>query len=86
MKFKWTKIEQDTFDEIKRIFACDTLLTYPDFNEEFKIITDTRDFQLGAVTGQKFKPVAFHSRKLTYTQKNDTVIEKDMLIIIETLK
>ena len=37
MKFKWTKIEQDALDEIKWIVACDNLLTYPDFSEEFKI-------------------------------------------------
>ena len=43
--FKWTDIEQDTFDEIKRIVAYDTLLHYQDFNEEFKIHTDARDLQ-----------------------------------------
>ena len=28
VKFKWKKIEQDTFDEIKRVVAHDTLLTH----------------------------------------------------------
>ena len=42
-------MEQDAFDEIKRIVARDTLLTYPDFNEAFKIHTDASAFQLGAV-------------------------------------
>ena len=46
VKFKWTKIEQDAFDKIKRIVSCDTLIAYPDFNEEFKINTDASDFQL----------------------------------------
>ena len=46
-KFKWTKVEQDAFDEIKRIVARDTLLTHPDFNETFKIHTDASVFQLG---------------------------------------
>ena len=32
VKFKWTKIEQNHFKEIKRAVACDTLLDYPDFN------------------------------------------------------
>ena len=49
VKFKWTKIEQDDFDEIKRIVERKTLLTFPGFNEEFKIHTDASDFQLGAV-------------------------------------
>ena len=42
--FKWTKIEQYDFDENKRIVACDTLLTRPDFNETFKIRTYDSNF------------------------------------------
>ena len=34
-KFKWAKIEQDAFDEIKRISENNILSAYPDFNEEF---------------------------------------------------
>ena len=33
LTFKWTKIEQDDFDEIKRTMSRDNLLTYPYFNE-----------------------------------------------------
>ena len=44
VKFKWTKIEQDAFKEIKWILACNTLLDYPDFNKEFKIHSNASDF------------------------------------------
>ena len=70
---KWTQVEQDAFDKIKRIVAHDTLLTYPDFNETFKIHTDASTFQLGALISQKGKPVALYSRKMTYTQQWYTV-------------
>ena len=63
-KFKWTKFEQDAFYEIKRIISQDTLLTYPYFNETFKIHTNTRAFQLGVIIIQKVKPIAFYIRKL----------------------
>ena len=63
--FKWTQVKQDTFKTIYRIVACDTLLTYPDFNETFKIHTNASAFQLGAVISQKVKPIAFYSIKLT---------------------
>ena len=53
--------------------ASDTLLTYPDFNETFKIRTDASVFQLGAVIIQKVKPVAFYGIKLTDSQKQYTV-------------
>ena len=42
-----------------------TLLTYPDFNETFKVHNDDSAFQLGAVITQKGKPIAFYSRKPT---------------------
>ena len=44
ISFKWTKIKQDAFNEIKWIVARYTLLTYPYFNEEFKIHTNDSDF------------------------------------------
>ena len=72
-KFKWTDVKKDTFDKIKRIVACNTLLTYPDFNETFKIHTNASAFQLGAVISHKGKPIAFYSRRLTYTQQWYTV-------------
>ena len=48
-KFKWTQIKQDAFEKIKHIVARNTLLTYPDSNEIFKIRTNDSTFQLGAV-------------------------------------
>ena len=63
--FKCTQVKQYSYDKIKRIAAQDTLLTYPDFNEEFKIHTDSIKFQLGAVIIQKGKPIALYSRKRT---------------------
>ena len=33
VKFKWTKIENNNFEEIKKIVAHDNLLAYPNFNE-----------------------------------------------------
>ena len=53
--------------------AGDTLLTYPDFNEAFKIRTDGSASQLGAFIIQKGKPIDFYSIKLNYAQKLYTV-------------
>ena len=72
MKFKWTEIEQDAFDEIKYIVDHNTLLAYPDFNETFKIHTNASRLQLGAVIGHKVKPIDFYIRKLTDSQKRYT--------------
>ena len=45
-KSKWMKAEKYACDEIKRIVARNTLSTYPDFNETFKIHTNASAFQL----------------------------------------
>ena len=66
--------------------ASDTLLTYPDFNEEFKIHTDARNFRLVGVIIQKCKLIAFYIRKLTDAHERCTVTKIDMSIIFETLK
>ena len=84
--FKWTQVEQDAFDKINWIVARDTLLTYLDFNETFKIHNDASAFQLGEVIIQKGKPVDFYSRKLTDYQQRYTVTGRELLSIVEPLK
>ena len=86
MTFKWNKIKQDAFDEIKRIMAHDNLLNYPDLNEEIKIHSNARKFQLGEVIIHKGKPIALYSIKLTDNHKRYTVIEKGLISNVETLK
>ena len=44
--FKWTQVKQDAFNKTNRIVAGDTLLTYNNFNETFKIHTNASEFQL----------------------------------------
>ena len=85
-KFKLTQIKQDAFDKIKRIMERDTLLTYPDFIETFKISTDASVFQLEAVISHKVKPIDFYSRKLTNSPQWYTVTKRKLLGIVETLK
>ena len=75
-KFQWTQVDQDDFKKIKRIVARNAFLTYPYFNETFKIHVDAIAFQLGAVIIQKYKPIAFYSRKLTSASQQNTVTKK----------
>ena len=66
--------------------ARNTLLTYLECNETFKIHTDASAFQLGAVISQKGKNIAFYGRKLTDSQQQYTVIYIELLRIVEKLK
>ena len=66
--------------------ARNNLLTYPYFNETYKIYTDDSAFQLGAVVSRKVKPVAFYSRTINDSKKQYTVIDSELIRIVETLK
>ena len=85
-KWKWEAEHQKAFDDMKRIISKETLLAYPDFNEEFVIHTDASHYQLGAVISQRGKPIAFYSRKLKPEQTRYTTTERELLSIVETLK
>ena len=63
-----------------------TLLDDLDFNESFKIHTNARYFQLGVVISKKGKLIDFYSRRITDAYKRYTVILKELLSIVETLK
>ena len=52
-----------------------TLLNYPDFNEIFKIHTDASAFQVGEVSRQKGKLIAFYSRRINSSQQRYAVRE-----------
>ena len=56
--------------------ARDTLSTYPDFNETFKIHTDASAFQLGTVISHKGKPLSLYTIKLTDAQQRHTLTER----------
>ena len=86
VKWKWTEVEQNAFDTMKRIMAREVLLSYPDFNKPFHIHTDASKVQLGAVIAQQDKPIAFYSRKLNPAQTRYTTTERELLSIVEVLK
>jgi hypothetical protein len=83
--FKWAEAQDKAFHEVKKVITQNALLKFPDFNKVFDIHTDASDYQLGAVISQEGQPIAFYSRKLTETQRNYTVGEREMLSIVETL-
>ena len=86
VKFKWTDVENKVFDDIKHSVSQYTLLEYPDVNESFNIYTDDIYYQPVAVIIQNSKPIDFYSLKLTGPQTRYTVMKKELLSIVKTLK
>jgi hypothetical protein len=85
-KLNWTSECQKAFDTIKALLARAAFIQYPNHNQSFHVYCDASDLQLGAVIMKDNAPVAYYSRKLTSVQTNYTVSEKELLLIVETLK
>ncbi len=86
VKWRWTEVEQQAFDDAKQMVMREAILAYPDFSEEFHVYADASDYQLGGVIMQKGKPLAFYTRKLNKAQAKYPTGEQELLSIVETLK
>jgi RNase H-like domain found in reverse transcriptase len=62
------------------------LLVYPDISKPFDVYTEASHSQLGAAICQNEKLIAFYSCKLNPTQTRYTTTERELLVIVETLK
>jgi hypothetical protein len=85
-RFKWTAECQHSFNELKQLLTKQTVLAYPDFTIPFEIYTDASNKQIGSVIQQNGRPLAFYSCKLTNDQTRYTIIELELLAIVETLQ
>ncbi len=84
--WQWGPIHQQAFDNVKAAIAKETVLAYPDFLKPFEIYTDASSTQLGAMITLDNRPIAFFSRKLSEMQQKYSVMEIELLAIVETLK
>ncbi|KAE8894606.1 hypothetical protein PF005_g27580 [Phytophthora fragariae] len=82
--WEWNAEHQDAFDKLKASMQRATLLHFPDYDLPFEIYTDASSYQLGGIVSQPGKPLAFYSRKLTSAQKNYSVMEQELLSIVES--
>ena len=85
-KFKWTDTYKGAFLRAKQLVAEDVLLRFPDHSIPFEIFTDTSNYQIGATIKQRNLPIVYFSTKLTFTQRQYSTIEQEMLAIVEVLK
>lgn len=79
IKFKWTEVEEETFQNIKKEWKNSLELYVPDMKGEFTLESDASDVGLGAVLTQNEIPVAFISRSLSSCERNYSITEREFL-------
>ena len=76
---------QTALNKMHALMAADTLAACLDHNKLFDVYSEASNYQLGACIVQEGYPVAYFPHKLSKSQQNYTVTEKEMLSIVATL-
>lgn len=90
-KYVWTEEQENALNIIKHLISENTVLSYPDPNKEYFLVTDASASACGSYLGQKnnlgeIKPIGFHSRVFSETQSRYSAIEREMLAIVIALE
>lgn len=87
--FKWNENCQTAFETLRKALIQPPVLDFPDLSENniFKLYTDASNFAIGSVlTNANGKPIAYASRVLNKGERNYSVIEKELLAIVWSVK
>ena len=88
--FVWSPFCDEAFKILKSLIIQPPILQFPNFESTFIITTDASDIAIGSVLSQIFEagelPIAFASRTLTKAEKNYSVVEKELLAVVWSIK
>lgn len=90
-KFNFSIEASDSFISLKKALVSPPLLVQPNFKKTFHLQCDASNTGIGAVLFQmdqdeKEKPIYFYSSKLTTSEKNYSVTERECLAVIKAIK
>ena len=86
-KWKWTAVEQATFQKAKDLLLSSQVLVHYDPDQEIVLACDASESGIGAVLSHRQpdgtdKPIGFVSRTLTDTEKRYSQLEKEGLACV----
>ena len=86
-KWEWTNKQERAFEELKKRFTEEPVLTAPDIDKKMRMEVDVSDYATGGVLSMEcddrlWRPVAFLSKLLNETERNYEIHDKEMLMII----
>lgn len=84
--WKWTELEQNSFESLKNLLITSPILKQADYNLPFLLKTDASAYALGAVLlqgeSENEHPVEYASRLLNAAEKNYSTTEREALAIV----
>lgn len=87
VKFNWSPAAENAFQVLKRRFTSAPVLVHPDPARQFIVEVDASDVGVGAVLSQrsakdnKVHPCAFFSHRLTPTEQNYSIGDRELLAV-----
>jgi len=91
IKYKWIEECQHNFDTLKEKMVTTLILVFPDWKKEFHVHVDASSVTLGIILAQQGEgdidhPISFSSKKLSTTEKNYTMTEREGLAMVYALQ
>ena len=88
---KCEQLEQEAFEAIKTALTTAPVLALPDYNKEFKVVTDAAcTAGIGGFLTQEYeegwRPIAFISRSLSPAENNYSATEVECLGVVWCIK
>jgi len=88
VKFYWNSELQKDFEQLKYCISNPPVLHIADFNKDFILMTDASDLGIGGCLMQEVDgvrvPIAYHSQKLTQSQTQWSVFERECYAVISS--
>ena len=85
-KFNFDESCRHAFDAVKSRLVTTPIMVIPDWNNEFEIMCDARDFAMRVVLGQRtkniFKTIYYANKTFNEAQENYSTTEKKMLAMV----
>ena len=85
--FRWTTVEQDAYDCLKKMLTKVLVVQTPNWNKLFHVFVDASDIAIESALMQLsepnwYKPVYYTSRKLSTAERNYSTTEREALGMI----
>lgn len=87
---QWNSEYQNIYEKAMQILSSGLVLSYPDFDQPFKVATDASNLGLGAVLYQQIhgetKYISFASRSLSESERSYGATKRELLGVIFALR